>query len=134
MTYHKTMFKSQPSTAIARTCWGLVLGLVLAIRLMVPAGYMPAWDNGPAIVACDEYAASIPGHRGISEHGKTDKGSNKQPCPYAVVASMAADQPPPVTTDFGYFTAGPITTQQRLVAIGRGLAAPPPPPTGPPLA
>jgi hypothetical protein len=126
------MFNSRPSTAIGRTCWGLLLGLVLALRLLVPAGYMPAWDKGqPAIVACADFAVSTNGH-GDPDH---DNGRDEQPCAYALAAAMAVDRFPllaegqvefDITVDADWTSSTP--------SIGQGLAAPPPPSRGPPLA
>lgn len=106
--------------------------MLLALRLTVPEGYMPAWGDGPpAIVVCDDWLGAH--HSGVSGHDGRDDGSNKQPCPYAIAAGMAADVYL-VSQDLGQIDTDTIAAPPHLAAVGRGLAAPPPPPTGPPLA
>jgi hypothetical protein len=82
-------------SARGRIGWGAVLALLLALRLLSPAGFMPSWDAGHlAIVACDglvvptapQIATDHPG----SGHGhKDDHKSQQHPCPYAFAASQS---------------------------------------------
>jgi hypothetical protein len=75
-----------------RSAWGAILALLLALRLIGGAGYMPAFNAGAlSIVVCpgaDEntpLALNTPHHH---HHGRSshDHGS----CPYAAAASLAA--------------------------------------------
>ncbi|MBD3730613.1 MAG: hypothetical protein IE933_13010 [Sphingomonadales bacterium] len=120
--------------------WPMVLvAAALLLRIAVPAGWMPERDNDGAmqITLCTGYGLV---QAWVDEDGKLHRGSpdddgkSKAPdhCPFtAAAASLAlAAQPtlpePPVQLR-------EIPAPERLATIpGRGLAAPPPPPTGPP--
>jgi len=130
------MLATRPSSALKRSCWTLLLGLMLAIRLSIPAGFMPAWDKGrPAIVVCDEANSAVSRHADSPIHkGKHGSATDKQPCPYAMAAGMAIDHPPVIAGELAELATSAPPAQSQLVTIGRGLAAPPPPSTGPPLA
>lgn len=63
----------------------LALALLLALRLLSPAGFMPAFERGGVtIVACpDSGAAVAPAH-----HHSADHKNAHQPCPYAAASSL----------------------------------------------
>jgi hypothetical protein len=68
--------------------------MLIAVRLLTPAGFMPAFDGGAvAIVACPDAApAPAPMHGHHGGHSKTFH----EPCPYAAAAglnSLTADAP-----------------------------------------
>jgi len=105
----------------------------LLVRLLVPAGWMPAADAaGPHLVLCDGGAAAMPAHD--MGHGKAPmhhQGPSDHPCSFAgpvaaVETPLAAVPLPQAAPRYA------VAAVHRDVAIGRGLAAPPPPPTGPP--
>jgi hypothetical protein len=129
---------------------GLLLGCALLMRVLVPAGWMPAAGQGLGIQICADgmdgaaaarFAADAQ-HRfdralagSAAGHDRDDGGDHRdksQPCAFAGLALpwtgseapvLAAPLPPePV---FALPAAAPAS-------IGRGLAAPPPPATGPP--
>ncbi|WP_051531209.1 hypothetical protein [Sphingomonas sp. URHD0057] len=69
-----------------------MLGLVLALRLLTPTGFMPSFEDGRiAVVPCDGVVIAPPppmkmahhGHQGEHQHGK----AGHQPCPYAAGAA-----------------------------------------------
>ena len=64
----------------------LALALLLALRLLSPAGFMPAFERGTVtIVACpDSGAAVAPAHH----HHSADHKSGHQPCPYAAASAL----------------------------------------------
>ena len=77
-----------------RLLLALAFAMLIAVRLLTPAGFMPAFgDGGVAIVACpdaDPAPAPMHGHHG--GHSKTFH----EPCPYAAAGglnSLAADAP-----------------------------------------
>src|SRR6478672_4615471 len=77
---------SLPSRAI----WAAVLTLLLAVRLLSPAGFMPAFDQGAvAIVACPDFDPPPP-PMAMPGHHHHDPGKHHQTCPYAAGASVAA--------------------------------------------
>jgi hypothetical protein len=74
------MLGMRTAPAWARATVGAVFAIVLAVRLLSPAGFMPRFEPGAiVIVACpDSGAAVVPsGHH----HGKSSKSHH--PCPYA---------------------------------------------------
>lgn len=75
------------SPILTRSICAAVLALLLSIRLLTPAGFMPAFDRtGITIVACpgaDGGIGSMPmhKHRGKAMH---------EPCPYASASTLGA--------------------------------------------
>ncbi|MBQ1562956.1 DUF2946 family protein [Caulobacter sp.] len=126
---------------LARDAFLVLATLAIALKIMIPAGYMPGMEprNGLpfALVLCTgdgarmvEPGQSLAGHKGDSQD---KKAAHDGGCPFA--SQGAAAPPPTVTaTDAVQLVAylAPPTPLERAVAPGRGLAAPPPPPTGPP--
>jgi hypothetical protein len=140
---------------IMRTQWLLLpLLAAIAMRVAIPPGWMPAFtDQGVRLIWCSgiaakRAAAATPSHyfghgtTTASHHGPrgkadTDKQPSEHPdkssgiCTFAAVASTFAEAPAglplPVAIQAAVGWSFPI-----IVAVGRGLAAPPPPSTGPP--
>ncbi len=115
----------------------LLIVCAMAVRFMVPAGWMPSAERSFAVTVCTGVNMSTVW---IDTKGKIHKSdpakhesADHEPCAFAGMA-MAADAPSSVT-------ALPAISHisDRLVAatmptsIGKGLAAPPPPSTGPPI-
>ena len=118
--------------------WLLAFVIVaLAMRMVVPAGWMPTVSNGQATITLCTGAGMV--EAWVDADGKLHKEApvkkhvGDQPCAFAGVGAAA---------DFPAFAsialALPFVTQPSLafaynnVAIGLGLAAPPPPAIGPP--
>lgn len=117
----------------------LALGLLafaLFLRLVVPAGWMPVAGGGFAITLCTGMGAV---EAWVDENGDVHKkapeptGNTDQPCTFAWL-SAALTTPGEIGAMAPLALAMIRTLVMRVaeVAIGRGLAAPPPPPTGPP--
>jgi len=111
-----------------------LLGLVLAVRVLVPAGWMPA-QQGPgfAIAMCSGSGAEAVW---VDTEGKVHKQApaamGDQHCAFAGLgAPMLGSDLPPAILPAVRAGAAPAL-QPALAAIGHGLAAPPPPATGPP--
>lgn len=121
----------------------VLAALALAIKVMIPAGFMtasPAADEIPfALVLCTSQGAVTvqPGDLAASSHG--DQGSapdtaHDSPCAFA---GHGAGAPPPNLLDarsveFVAYRA-PAAAQIVHMAPGRGLSAPPLPARGPPI-
>lgn len=105
--------------------------LALLARALVPAGWMPVADaGGVRLGLCDSAVMAMPGMK----HGPAPmhhQGAPDHPCAFAGAAA-ALDSP--VLAPPAPFLAAWIAPRSApaAIAIGRGLAAPPPPPTGPP--
>jgi hypothetical protein len=118
-----------------RFLFGVVLTLVLAMRVLVPAGWMPSGSKGQMITICTGMGltqAWLGDDGRLHKQTPAEKQQGDQPCMFAGLsaASLAsgfyAPALPPVynnaVTDFWL----------RSSSVGHGLAAPPPPATGPP--
>ena len=72
--------------------YAALLALLMAVRLLAPAGLMPSFDHGAVtIVACPD---AEPGTAAMSAHHHGHSKLVHQPCPYAAasgVGSLAAD-------------------------------------------
>ena len=117
-----------------------VLACALALRMLVPQGWMPVSDaHGFRITMCSgtgpmDMTMAMPG---MAMHGKSDHGPQQpmqeHPCTFAHLG-MALAEPPSLTLALPPFAqAEALALKSLTVAIGRGLAAPPPPSTGPPI-
>ena len=82
------MFRMGTASASARTLCAALLALLLGLRLLSPAGFMPAFERGAVtIVACpDAVSPAIPAHH---SHPAGRKSAH-QPCPYAAASGLGA--------------------------------------------
>ena len=87
------MFGMRTRTAPSRAIWAALLALLLALRMLSPPGFMPAFDHGAvAIVVCpDSEAPLLPTgtmhHHHAHDH---DKAKHQSPCPYASASALGA--------------------------------------------
>lgn len=122
----------------------LLLAVALAVKLLVPVGWMPALNghrltlemcggygpvSPPMAMAMKDAADAMKGAH--SDHRKHDKAGADQPCGFAAL-SFALAGPAAPALDRLPVLREPITLPVLTVGVGRGLAAPPPPATGPP--
>lgn len=131
-----------------------LLALALLLKTMVPAGWMPSFeDGGVRLILCSGWQPAKPqpavapaarhgGHHAMaaapshgSGHGDDgDRQDDTQhPCTFAGAALPwlgAADPAPDLAA---FLPREAHASFPLLVGVGRGLAAPPPPATGPPL-
>ena len=110
--------------------------LALALRVIIPSGFMPSSERGFALTICTGMDTQTVWMDKSGKLHKEDPSKGKsvehQPCAFAG-AAIAADFPanalqiaiPPVALVAPVFA-------KREVSIGSGLAAPPPPAIGPP--
>lgn len=112
--------------------------LALLLRILVPAGFMPSTTQGYAISLCSDMSGMS---AWVDQAGKLHKGekpsgdetTKHQPCVFGGFASALALPDVIGPTSVTPLAAAAVFIPLRdSVAIGRGLAAPPPPPTGPP--
>lgn len=121
-----------------RALFCVLVALVMAGRLMAPAGYMPvATAKGVMVTLCTGQGAvkilvareSVPDGR---NHGDRDAAPNEH-CPFAAgtaAPALPAVDPLPLLPVW-HLPTGPIAFALRTGWIAR-LAAPPPPSSGPP--
>ena len=131
---------------MSRTLAALAL-LAIAVRALVPAGYMLATAQDGRFIAvtlCSGHGA-VDAVIDLTTGAVVDADATKQndipsnapnpdaPCVFATMAALSAPEHPPAFTLV--FQSAPAERVRDLaVAPGRGLAAPPPWSTGPPLA
>ena len=118
---------------------GLFLWLAafaLALRLLVPAGYMPADGKGLRITLCTGdgmVAAWVDSQGNLHKGEKAPEGKGDHPCAFAGVGALAEAGSPADALEPPALLARVQPTLPDHAFPGRGLAAPPPPQTGPPL-
>ena len=110
--------------------------LALALRVIIPSGFMPSSERGFALTICTGMDTQTVWMDKSGKLHKEDPSKGKsvehQPCAFAG-AAMAADV---LFADFQVAMA-PVALAipvfaKREVSVGAGLAAPPPPAIGPP--
>ena len=110
--------------------------LALALRVIIPSGFMPSSERGFALTMCTGMDTQTVWMDKSGKLHKEDPSKGKsvehQPCAFAG-AAMAADV---LSADFQVAMA-PVALAipvfaKREVTVGAGLAAPPPPAIGPP--
>lgn len=127
------MQRIRGSFTALRAPWAILLALLLSLRLIGAAGYMPAIEHGRlTLMLCPDGEWTAPamhmaGHEHMPKHSGTDQ------CPYAAASAMQAAGADPVVL------AEPATFQADLP---KPIAASPsrgrpivlrPPSTGPPF-
>jgi hypothetical protein len=131
------MSRSASTIATLRTR-GLLLFALLAfgVRLLVPFGFMPHADEGGyRITLCtgEGMVSAWVDADGKLHPGKKDPSQRgDQKCAFSALAGAPAMPEQPATEPVAVEPEAIAFAEQRQVAVGRGLAAPPPPSTGPP--
>lgn len=128
------MVRMRAAPISSRFTWAVLFALLLGLRCLAPAGFMPAFDHGVVtIVACPDAGGGTlpmmhhhldPAHRSIAH----------QPCPYAAASSVGAVGP-----DWAPIVFAPMVFAVSLVLgrtfpfIERHLSGERPPAIGPPI-
>ena len=116
-----------------RSAWAVLFALMLSLRLLGSAGYMPALDHGSlTLVACPDAALSAPfAIPGMHHHGQMHHDHSI--CPYAAAAALGATENP-------FVPLVPILLVAMVLLLGRGFTfierqnhRDRPPAIGPPL-
>jgi len=115
-----------------RFAWAALFALLLSLRCLVPAGFMPAFDHGAVtIVACpDGDGAAAP----MMHHGQHPGPSiPHQPCPYAAASSLGALGPGWAPLPIAIFFAAALLPGRRFFSVDRQRGRERPPAIGPPI-
>lgn len=111
-----------------------LLLFAVALRLLVPAGFMPAAQGG-ALVACPEWGATTIAHHRGAHHGGDGHAPHshaEQTCPFAGLGlpTLVGDEPLPLAPVAARerVARAPMRRDFRLVAAARLR----PPPQAPP--
>lgn len=111
--------------------WGTFVAILLALRLLTPTGFMPAFDHGSVtIVACPDAQAS-PSPMAAHHHGHSKQFH--QPCPYASASGLGF-----LVVDFAaligpLIVAGALLLARNFPFVELRRAHERPPPRGPPV-
>ena len=138
----------RPHLKLQRWFAGFVVAVALAVRLLVPAGYMPMAGKAGLEICAGQNAdfaamgamprmAAMPHHAGMPmhgmDHGKATPGDHDHDCGFASAVGGSADLPDLILPAMLAPVALPAAFVAQLhLRPGLGLAAPPPPKTGPP--
>ena len=130
------MFRAaRQSTGLMRHVWLTMATLAIALKIIIPPGFMagpPTSDLPFALVLCTAQGAMIATDTGDHDTDKAPASADA-PC---LFAGLAAAPPPPVLTDAGAIEFVAYDFRPQTVAPdltpGRGRPAPPLPARGPP--
>ena len=113
--------------------------LALAVRLLVPAGFMVGRVDGrPVLQVCSGYGPVAPmamahgGHHGSGGHREADHPATDMPCPYGALAQAATTPVDPALLVFAIAIAMPLAARTKPRPALRDRAHLRPPLRGPP--
>jgi hypothetical protein len=113
--------------------WAAVLALVLTMRLLTPAGFMPAFDGGRlAVVACPEGATTPMPPMADMDHDHGTTGKVCQSCPHAAVSGGGLIDGAPLALAGSSFLAIPPLLGRAFLLPARSGDRDRPPAIGPP--
>ena len=124
------MVRMRTAPASIRFAIAALFALLLALRSLAPAGFMPAFDVGAVtIVACPDAAPAMPG----MHHHPADHNFAHHPCPYASAASLGALGPDWTPLLTAPFFAEVLLLGRTFQFVERQTARERPPSRGPPV-
>lgn len=129
--------KMRQGQIIKRQFMLVMLVMALAVRILIPAGWMPDATQAFAIKICTGVGMQSVWIDKKGALHKSDpakhKNADEQPCAFAgmgMAADLATKYPAAILAQAAKEA---ISATQPAANIGHGLAAPPPPATGPPI-
>jgi len=118
----------------ARTALAAVLVLLLALRLMGAAGYMPGFEHGRiAVIVCPDGDVNAPLTIGSPHHHHGPAKHDHNPCPYAAASALGATGLDGVTLVPLLFFAVALLLGRTFIFAERHRPHERPPAIGPPL-
>jgi len=118
-------------SAPARFVCGALLALTLALRLLSPAGFMPAFDRGAVVIVACPDASPAPAPMREHEHG--DHRNFHQLCPYASGVSLGNMGPGPLSLAPLPMVEGAVLVFSGFIWVRRLRRHERPPLRGPPI-
>ena len=110
--------------------------MALAMRVIIPSGYMPSSERGFALTICAGMDTKTVWMDKSGKLHKEDPSKGKsvehQPCAFAGAAITADFPATALRIDMAPVALAIPVFAKREVSVGAGLAAPPPPAIGPP--
>jgi hypothetical protein len=115
----------------ARFASAAIFALLLAVRLLAPAGFMPAFDHGSVtIIACPDADGAVPL---MHHHHGADHSALHHPCPYASASGLGALGPDWTPIILAALFAAALLIGRAFPFIDRQRDGERPPAIGPPL-
>lgn len=125
------MASMRTAPALTRAIVVAALALVMALRVLSPAGFMPSFEHGAVtIVAC---ADADPLRTQMVAHHAGHSRSLHQKCPYAAASGAASLGADLAGSALILAFAVALLPGRRAFSLERSCAYYRPPPTGPPL-
>jgi hypothetical protein len=116
---------------LTRTICATLLALLLALRLLAPAGFMPSFERGAVtIVACPD---SDGGAAPMSAHHDGHSKKMRQPCPYASASGFGSLSPDLPLLVSALVLAVALLLGRTFIFIERHRTGERPPLRGPPI-
>jgi hypothetical protein len=110
--------------------------LALALRVVIPSGFMPSSERGFALTICTGMDTQTVWMDSKGKLHKEDPSKGKsvehQPCAFAGTAIALDGHAPDIHIALAPVALAIPIFAKREVSVGAGLAAPPPPAIGPP--
>ena len=117
--------------ALTRSICAALLALLLSVRLLAPAGFMPSFDHGAVtIVACPD---ADPGAAPMAAHHDGHSKKLHQPCPYASASGFGSLSPDLPMLLGVLVLAGALLLGRTFQFLERHRTHERPPLRGPPL-
>lgn len=117
---------------IARSALGLLFALLLAVRLLAPAGFMPAFDRGAvSIVSCPDYDSGSGAMAAHHHDGHSHKLQSH--CPYAAASGLGSVVPDLPAIVAMLVLAVALVLGRTFLFLERHRAFERPPLRGPPI-
>lgn len=121
-------------TATQRTFWMAAFALLIGMRLLTPAGFMPSWSVGQIQISlCDEAGAQVAALAHHGDHNKTGKSKHAQPCPFAAAAATPFLTLPAIALALPLAPSANLERSAYVVRLSRQRKVERPPSRAPPL-
>jgi DUF2946 family protein len=117
-----------------RFAWAALFALLLALRLIGSAGYMPGVEHGRVtIIVCPGADVNAPLALGTADHHRGHGGHHHSTCPYAAAAALGAIGPDwtPLLAITVFAVA--LLIGRRFLFLERNATRDRPPAIGPPI-
>jgi hypothetical protein len=115
-----------------RAICAALLALVLALRLLTPAGFMPVFENGAVTIAvCPDHDAGAP--MGPMHHHQGGSKKLQPQCPYAAVSGPGALAPAVGPLFDVLILAAALLLGRTFLFLERSKARERPPTRAPPI-
>ena len=120
---------------LTRAVCGTLLAIILALRLLTPAGFMPAFDHGAVtIVVCPDADAEPTLAMAVHhQHGNRHHQQLHQPCAYASASGLGVLAVGFAPAIGALILAAALLLGRNFLLIELDRAHVRPPPRGPPL-